>query len=190
MKSTRVLCRLWDFKAASNITKKAIGTNQDKTNNCTPPRAPILDSKGIGHLDVCCQILPNCIEYAPSYLGTMFLEELRHAFLSSRCKAVITSSDLLEDVLAAAEGCPSIKVMICVTQRADDRLPQGVISWKEMRHFKMPILPTYKYSADDSALVQYACGISGPRKAVLMSHKNISTMLDITTESVRIFEEQ
>ncbi|PIO54189.1 hypothetical protein TELCIR_24453, partial [Teladorsagia circumcincta] len=81
-------------------------------------------------------------------------------------------------------------VTICITQQADARLPQGVVPWKEMLDFEMPVLPTYKYSADDSALVQYACGISGPRKAVLMSHKNISTMLDITTESVPIFGEE
>ncbi|KHJ88167.1 hypothetical protein OESDEN_12042 [Oesophagostomum dentatum] len=35
--------------------------------------ASFLLNKGVGHLDVCCNVLPNCIEYVPAYLGTMML---------------------------------------------------------------------------------------------------------------------
>ncbi|KAK5986819.1 hypothetical protein GCK32_015900, partial [Trichostrongylus colubriformis] len=85
--------------------------------------ASFLLQKGIGHLDVCCQVLPNCVEFAPSFLGTMLTggvslvangsctqEELKQAFVDSGCKAVITNSALLRDVFAATKYCPSVKV--------------------------------------------------------------------------------
>ncbi|KAK5981556.1 AMP-binding domain-containing protein [Trichostrongylus colubriformis] len=85
--------------------------------------ASFLLQKDIGHLDVCCQVLPNCVEFAPSFLGTMLTggvslvangsctqEELKQAFVDSGCKAVITNSALLHDVFAATKYCPSVKV--------------------------------------------------------------------------------
>lgn len=29
--------------------------------------------RGVKHLDVCCSVLPNCVEYVPAYLGTMMV---------------------------------------------------------------------------------------------------------------------
>ncbi|RCN50844.1 hypothetical protein ANCCAN_03062 [Ancylostoma caninum] len=33
--------------------------------------ANFLSKRGHGHLDVCCQVMPNCIEYAVFYLGAL-----------------------------------------------------------------------------------------------------------------------
>lgn len=154
--------------------------------------ASFLSNRGFAHQDVCCQILPNCIEYVPSYLGVMLAggaslgangnctqEELEYAFNVTKCKVVITNTNLLRKVIAAAKYCPFIEVLICVKLPFAERIPKGLFPWKEVVGSTVSFSADRIHSADDAALIQFTCGVNGPRKAVVMSHKNISTNLDI-----------
>ncbi|KAK6732340.1 hypothetical protein RB195_016617 [Necator americanus] len=151
--------------------------------------------RGFEHMDVCCTVLPNCLESVPAYLAAMMIggvsmaadqdctaEQLVNAFNSSQCKAVITNSTLLPNVLAASECCPSIKVIVCVTSSASETLPEGVVRWTEAIESPTVICDNHIYDFNDPAFIQHHSGLPEEQNGIVMSHKSISTMLDINTE--------
>ncbi|CAJ0606268.1 unnamed protein product [Cylicocyclus nassatus] len=157
--------------------------------------ASFLSNSGFGHLSVCCSVLPSCIEFVPSYLGTMMVggvsmcadencikDELERAFTTSQCRATITSFALLSKVMAAAKSCPFIKTIICVTSSADQLLPEGVVNWEDVMQTHTVQFQKYKYSGNNAAFIQYQSGVPESRNGIVMSHSNISTMLDVNSK--------
>ncbi|KAK6732333.1 hypothetical protein RB195_016613 [Necator americanus] len=155
--------------------------------------ASFLSSRGYGHLDVCCQVMPNCIEYAVFYLGAllcggamsgasaMFTDyELERQFLDSRCKVVITDEAHLDKVLLATKRCREVKTVICVQSSKSTRaIPSGVVPWHDVIRTRVTALPKYKFSPDDMALLPYSSGTTGSPKGVVLTHRNFTTMLDL-----------
>ncbi|VDK54080.1 unnamed protein product [Cylicostephanus goldi] len=157
--------------------------------------ASFLSNSGIGHLNVCCSVLPSCIEFVPSYLGTMMVggvsmcadenctkDELVRAFTSGQCKAIITTFTLLSKVMAAAKSCPFIKTIICITSSADQLLPEGVVAWEDVMQTHTVQFEKYKYSGSNAAFIQYQSGVPESRNGIVMSHSSISTMLDVNSK--------
>ncbi|CAJ0606727.1 unnamed protein product [Cylicocyclus nassatus] len=155
--------------------------------------ASFLVKRGHGHLDVCCQVMPNCIEYAVFYLGAllcggvmsaasaMFTDyELERQFVDSHCKVIITDEPHLNKVLLASKRCPEVKTVICTrTQQSSGALPKGVIAWDEVIATPVSSLPKYEYSPDDMALLPYSSGTTGSPKGVILTHSSFATMLDV-----------
>ncbi|KAK6732331.1 hypothetical protein RB195_016612 [Necator americanus] len=148
---------------------------------------------GYGHLDVSCQVMPNCIEYAVFYLGAllcggamsgasaMFTDyELERQFVDSVCKVVITDETHLDKVLLATKRCSEVKTIICVRcPKSTVALPDDVVCWDDVIKTPVTTIPKYTFSPDDAAVLPYSSGTTGSPKGVMLTHKNFSTMLDI-----------
>ncbi|WKX93379.1 hypothetical protein Q1695_010991 [Nippostrongylus brasiliensis] len=155
--------------------------------------ASFFSNKGFGHLDVCCMVMPNCIQYASIYLGAlltggvlsgasaMFTEyELRRQFVDSECKIVVTDDSYLEKVLLTAKSCPLIKCVICVpSSKSSNSITSGAVTWDEVVSTPITAIPTYNYSPDDTALLPYSSGTTGPPKGVMLTHRNFSTVQEV-----------
>ncbi|ETN83408.1 hypothetical protein NECAME_17465, partial [Necator americanus] len=114
---------------------------------------------GYGHLDVSCQVMPNCIEYAVFYLGAllcggamsgasaMFTDyELERQFVDSVCKVVITDETHLDKVLLATKRCSELKTIICVRCPKSTRtLPDDVVCWDEVIKTPVTTIPKYTF---------------------------------------------
>ncbi|WKX93378.1 hypothetical protein Q1695_010991 [Nippostrongylus brasiliensis] len=157
--------------------------------------ASFFSNKGFGHLDVCCMVMPNCIQYASIYLGAlltggvlsgasaMFTEyELRRQFVDSECKIVVTDDSYLEKVLLTAKSCPLIKCVICVpSSKSSNSITSGAVTWDEVVSTPITAIPTYNYSPDDTALLPYSSGTTGPPKGVMLTHRNFSTVQEVVS---------
>ncbi|EPB77084.1 AMP-binding enzyme [Ancylostoma ceylanicum] len=155
--------------------------------------ANFLSKRGHGHLDVCCQVMQNCIEYAVFYLGALLCGgaisgvsamfttyELERQFVDSHCKVVITDEAHLNKVLLATKRCPEVKTIICIRSPGSTHaLPPAVVSWDDVIKTPVSALPKYNYSPDDMALLPYSSGTTGSPKGVVLTHRNFTTMLDI-----------
>ncbi|EYB85931.1 hypothetical protein Y032_0288g1482 [Ancylostoma ceylanicum] len=157
--------------------------------------ASFLTHRGVQHMDVVCSVLPNCIEFVPTYLGTMMAgavsmaadetcteEELANAFRVSQCKVVITYFKALKRVMAAAKCCSSIEAIVCVTASNHEVIPECIVAWKDTVNSSTADCGNFNYSPNDSAFVQYHSKVPASQNGIVMSHRNISTMLDINTE--------
>ncbi|KAL6734293.1 hypothetical protein Aduo_004849 [Ancylostoma duodenale] len=157
--------------------------------------ASFLYHRGVRHHEVVCSVLGNCIEFVPTYLGTMMTgavsmaadetcteEELENAFRIGQCKMVITHFRVLPRVMAAAKRCSSVKTIVCVTSSNHEVLPDGILEWKDAVSSSTADFDNFNYSPDDSAFVQYHSKVPVSQNGMMMSHRNISTMLDINTE--------
>ncbi|RCN50847.1 hypothetical protein ANCCAN_03065 [Ancylostoma caninum] len=198
----KILKKLLDHAAACP-SRRALILAEDPTRNInylelhrqTYALASFLFHRGVKHRDVVCSVLPNCIEFVPTYLGTMMAGavnmaadetctegELENAFRVGQCKVAITHFKALPRVMAAAKRCPSVKTIVCVTSSNHEVLPDGIIPWKDAVSSSTADCDNFKYSPDDCAFVQYHSKVPASRNGMMMSHRNISTMLDINTE--------
>ncbi|KAK6732337.1 hypothetical protein RB195_016615 [Necator americanus] len=161
--------------------------------------ASFLSSRGYGHLDVCCQVMPNCIEYTVFYLGALLcggamsgasamftdltarvIDELERQFVDSHCKVVITDEAHLDKVLLATKRCRDVETIICVQCPESTRtLPKSVVPWQNVTKTPVIAIPKYNFSPDDMALLPYSSGTTGSPKGVVLTHKNFTTMVDL-----------
>ncbi|ETN86930.1 AMP-binding enzyme [Necator americanus] len=123
--------------------------------------------RGFEHMDVCCTVLPNCLESVPAYLAAMMIGGVSMA-ADQDCTAALTSIHL--------------QVIVCVTSSASETLPEGVVRWTEAIESPTVICDNHIYDFNDPAFIQYHSGLPEEQNGIVMSHKSISTMLDINTE--------
>jgi long-chain acyl-CoA synthetase len=93
--------------------------------------------------------------------------ELRTRLADSEARAVITSPEVLDGVLAAAEGAPSVRWVIASGPERD-----GVISLATLESAD-PFESIVPRDDDDLAALLYTGGTTGRSKGVMLSHENL-----------------
>ncbi|PAV74748.1 hypothetical protein WR25_15349 [Diploscapter pachys] len=177
----------------------SIRISYKQLNGYSAAAASFLYQRGIGHLDVVCQVLPNSIEYVVFYLSVlraggivsgasaMFTDfEMQRQFLDSQSKCVITNEENLDRVLKAVNGCPKVTTVICVRSTRKP-LPKGVFSYEQVISTPTVSIPKYPYNAEDTCVLPYSSGTTGSPKGVMLSHRTVGTMLSVLNDHFERF---
>ena len=135
---------------------------------------------GVGPGDRVVVTMSNCPEVGIAYNAVwraggvvtpaMFLlpePELRHVLADCEATAVITTSEFLDKVRAAAEGVPSVQLIAC----AGEDVNPGVTPLAALEAADpAPIVPR---GDDDLAALLYTGGTTGRSKGVMLTHGNL-----------------
>jgi long-chain acyl-CoA synthetase len=93
--------------------------------------------------------------------------ELRVLLTDSEARAVITSPEVVDNVLAAAEGAPSVRWVISTGPGRD-----GVVALDDLAAGD-PLDSIVPRADDDLAALLYTGGTTGRSKGVMLSHENL-----------------
>lgn len=150
-----------------------------------------LSDRGFGHKDVVAQVIPNSLQYPTVFLAAMrcggamsgasamFTDfELERQFRDSGSKAVVTNEENLGKVLDAVSRCPKVETVICV-RTTRNPLPEGVFDYDEVLKTTPTSIPAFNFQPDDMCLLPYSSGTTGAPKGVMLSHKNMGTMMNM-----------
>jgi len=94
---------------------------------------------------------------------------------------VLTSEDHMDRVTKAAKNCPTLSTIIVIPNTETTELPFGFVQWKAMVtrepnvFRKQPRIDIHK----DVVLLPYSSGTTGSPKGVMLTHRNLKTMMDI-----------
>ncbi|GMR35699.1 hypothetical protein PMAYCL1PPCAC_05894 [Pristionchus mayeri] len=140
---------------------------------------------------IACAVTSNCLQYLPFFLGVslqggalsgasaIFTEyELRRQFEDSGCTVVLTDEKNLEKAVHAAKGLAAIKTIIVLGNVA----PAGYFTWKDVtvtRADPARVFPSINVE-EDIVVLPYSSGTTGTPKGVMLTHKNLGTMISIT----------
>ncbi|CAD6194431.1 unnamed protein product [Caenorhabditis auriculariae] len=175
------------FVKAEDLTSKASTKDLLKLSMQT---AVYLNKIGFkaGEVDTC--FLPNTIEHIATILGTLACggvvspsnyaftpEEASNKLIDSGATVIIAEEPKIGDIIKACKNT-AVKHILCVRQ-SDEPLPKGVIDFQEvtkensdLSHIK------FDYDSESVALMPFSSGTTGRAKAILLSHKAMSTSLD------------
>ncbi|GMS98230.1 hypothetical protein PENTCL1PPCAC_20405 [Pristionchus entomophagus] len=181
-------------------TKKALIAANDDTKFLTFPQLfeqvhsvrAFLHERGFKQGDVACLVLANCIEWPVFQLGVMAAGgavsgasamftgfELERQFLDSHAAVVFTDEANVEKVMTAAKKCEKLKTIVVLRNSSKmSNLPGNVVDYARViackPKYDIPDVP-----ADSMAALPYSSGTTGSPKGVMLSHRNIGTVLDV-----------
>ncbi|MBL7075210.1 long-chain fatty acid--CoA ligase [candidate division KSB1 bacterium] len=141
-----------------------------------------LKGVGIGQGDRVILMLPNIPQFPISYyallkigaqvipVNIMFRKmEIRHLAGDSGAKVVIGWEGVQRNILGGIRGVSSIKTLIFL----GEKIPKGAYSLTELIRGNDPLPKMEKTAADDTAVIQYTAGITGPPKGAELTHQNM-----------------
>ncbi|HOP64221.1 MAG TPA: long-chain fatty acid--CoA ligase [Spirochaetota bacterium] len=165
--------------------------------------AAVLSGFGIKKGDKVAVLLPNCIQIVVAYYAILSLgavavmnnplysdRELEHQFNDSGSKLLIVLDVLCERMIALREKT-GIKQIIYTSM--SDYLPEGVSGtepldfsgrenlyrWLDCFRGDAGAGPVVDLSFDDTAILQYTGGTTGVSKAAVLTHRNLSSMIQM-----------
>ncbi|CAD6192064.1 unnamed protein product [Caenorhabditis auriculariae] len=151
-----------------------------------------LNSRGFGHGSIGSIMMSNCPEFVSFVLGSIicggvyspvnpfFLSgEIQRQLRNNGSVALFVEEDILETALKAVENT-SVKIIVCL-RNTTNTLPSGVVDFEEIRNLPDNISHIKpEISLDDMCTLPYSSGTTGFPKGVIMTHRNVSTMIAIT----------
>uniref|UniRef100_A0A915MF06 Uncharacterized protein n=1 Tax=Meloidogyne javanica TaxID=6303 RepID=A0A915MF06_MELJA len=172
--------------------------------------AAFLQNRGFLFGDVACLVMQNCWEYVPIFAGIglqggatsganpyFTQRELQYQFNESQAKIVFCSETCLDNVIGAVKGAQTVKTIVLVESghskkplnQNENQLPFGVIRFGQVLRTEPTIAIEFSLvncrPDKDIILLPFSSGTTGSPKGVIITHKNIGTMLNILIDHFR-----
>uniref|UniRef100_A0A915NWB2 Uncharacterized protein n=1 Tax=Meloidogyne floridensis TaxID=298350 RepID=A0A915NWB2_9BILA len=158
--------------------------------------AAFLQNRGFLFGDVACLVMQNCWEYVPIFAGIGLqggaTRELQYQFNESQAKIVFCSETCLDNVIGAVKGAQTVKTIVLVESghskkplnQNENQLPFGVIRFGQVLRTEPTIAIEFSLinCRPDKDII---FGTTGSPKGVIITHKNIGTMLNILIDHFR-----
>lgn len=148
--------------------------------------ARALADLGIGKGDKVAIYLPNCPEYAYSYLAVFCLgavgvpldymlkeDELVSCLEHSESKVLIAKPKGDVVLSSLKNRLPSLEKMILVAASASDFTVENMVSYENIMVAGQASLPYAKITDKDSSLIMYTSGTTGRPKGILLNYKHL-----------------
>ncbi|XP_034941447.1 4-coumarate--CoA ligase 1-like [Chelonus insularis] len=150
-------------------------------------------------------ILPNVIEYGILLLGASeaglrvtlvnplaTAEEIRKQLINSETSAVITASWKYPIIQDSISNNTSIKLPVIIVEDGTGSIPSGTINFKDLisdsvEEFEKTGQKTERNPNEDTFVLPYSSGTTGPPKSVSLTHRNlVANCFQIRAESEAI----
>ncbi|XP_011308077.1 4-coumarate--CoA ligase 1 [Fopius arisanus] len=157
-----------------------------------------LRNMGLQDGDIVVIILPNLPESPIALLGTMeagliptsvnpieTVDEIARRIQLLGAKAVITSSGIAPNAVAAGNATLPHNSPIIVVEDGVRPLPDGTIPFKDLltRGKTLPDVPKNNRTPDDICVLPYSSGTTGLPKGVMLSHRNLISNILMNNQS-------